>query len=68
VERLARAGMGTRRKTIANSLARGMDVESGRVRSLLERAAIEAERRAETVGVEEWIRLARVWGAEESRS
>jgi 16S rRNA (adenine1518-N6/adenine1519-N6)-dimethyltransferase len=36
VERLARAGMGTRRKTIANSLARGMDVESGRVRSLLE--------------------------------
>ena len=68
VERLARAGMGTRRKTIANSLARGMDVESGRVRSLLERAAIEAERRAETVSVEEWIRLARVWSAEESRS
>jgi 16S rRNA (adenine1518-N6/adenine1519-N6)-dimethyltransferase len=68
VERLGRAGMGTRRKTIANSLARGMEIETSRVRNLLERAGIAAERRAETVSVEEWIRLARIWAEETSHS
>ena len=61
VERLGRAGMGTRRKTIVNSLARGMGIEGRRVRGFLERAGISGERRAETLGVEEWIRLSRVW-------
>jgi 16S rRNA (adenine1518-N6/adenine1519-N6)-dimethyltransferase len=60
-ERLARAGMGTRRKTIANSLARGMDAEIPGVRAFLGAAAIDAERRGETLSAEEWIRLARVW-------
>ncbi|HET9252768.1 MAG TPA: 16S rRNA (adenine(1518)-N(6)/adenine(1519)-N(6))-dimethyltransferase RsmA [Candidatus Eisenbacteria bacterium] len=60
-ERLARAGVGTRRKTVVNSLARGMEIDAARVRELLASAGIEAERRGETLGVDEWIRLARVW-------
>jgi 16S rRNA (adenine1518-N6/adenine1519-N6)-dimethyltransferase len=67
-ERLARAGMGTRRKTIANSLARGMETDAPGVRTLLNIAGIEAERRAETLGVEEWVRLARVWRDEALRT
>lgn len=60
-ERLARAGMGTRRKTVANSLARGMEMDAADVRPLLVEAEIEPERRGETLAVEEWIRLARAW-------
>lgn len=60
-ERLARAGMGTRRKTVANSLARGMEMDAGSVRAMLAGGGIDAERRGETLGTEEWIRLARVW-------
>lgn len=67
VERLGRAGMGTRRKTIANSLARAMEMEGSHVRVLLERAGVDADRRAETLSVEEWVRLARVWGSEATR-
>ena len=61
-ERLARAGMGTRRKTVANSLARGMEMDAASVRSLLASAGIDSERRGETLGAEEWVCLARAWG------
>ena len=58
-ERLARAGMGTRRKTVANSLARRMEIGSAAAREILERAGIDPERRAETLSIDEWVRLAR---------
>ena len=60
-ERLARAGMGTRRKTVANSLARGMETDAASVRALLVSVGIDSERRGETLGAEEWVRLARAW-------
>ncbi len=59
VERLARAGMGTRRKTLANALSRALEIESTTVRAWLETAGVAPERRGETLSVDEWIALAR---------
>lgn len=61
VERLARAGMGSRRKTVANSLARGLAIGTDGARALLDSAAIDPERRGETLTVMEWIALAGRW-------
>lgn len=61
VERLARAGMGTRRKTLANSLSRGLAIGIDDARALLHSASIDAERRGETLTVAEWIDVARRW-------
>jgi 16S rRNA (adenine1518-N6/adenine1519-N6)-dimethyltransferase len=58
-ERLARAGMGTRRKTLANALARALEMEGAAVRAWLEAAGVEPERRGETLTVDEWVVLAR---------
>jgi len=62
-ERLARAGVGTRRKTLANSLARGLEVTVAEVRALLESAGVDPGRRAETLSIDEWVQLARVYGS-----
>jgi 16S rRNA (adenine1518-N6/adenine1519-N6)-dimethyltransferase len=60
--RLARAGTGTRRKTVANALARGLDgIDVAAVRKVLSDAGVDAERRGETLSVEEWIGVARAW-------
>jgi 16S rRNA (adenine1518-N6/adenine1519-N6)-dimethyltransferase len=59
VERLARAATTARRKTVANALARGIGMEPEAVRHLLDEARIDPARRGETLGVEEWIALAR---------
>jgi 16S rRNA (adenine1518-N6/adenine1519-N6)-dimethyltransferase len=61
VERLARAATMGRRKTVANALARGMDVDPETVRGLLIRAGIDPVRRGETLSVDEWLELARAW-------
>ena len=58
-ERLTRAGMGTRRKTLANALARALGMEGSAVRAWLEAAGVAPERRGETLTVDEWIALAR---------
>lgn len=60
-ERLARAGMGTRRKTVANALAHGLGVEGAEVKALLGAAGIKPDRRGETLSIDEWITLARGW-------
>ncbi|HYN86352.1 MAG TPA: 16S rRNA (adenine(1518)-N(6)/adenine(1519)-N(6))-dimethyltransferase RsmA [Pyrinomonadaceae bacterium] len=63
--RLVSAGFAQRRKTIQNNLRGAPEGLSGSVESaggaaaLLERAALEPSRRAETLTVEEWARLAR---------
>lgn len=63
-ERLARAATTGRRKTVANALARGMDVDPETVRGLLIRAGIDPVRRGETLSVDEWLDLARAWPEE----
>jgi 16S rRNA (adenine1518-N6/adenine1519-N6)-dimethyltransferase len=58
-ERLARAGMGTRRKTLANALGRALQMDGASVRAWLEVVRVDPERRGETLTVDEWIALAR---------
>ena len=59
VERLVRAATGGRRKTIANSLGHGLGMGADAARALLERAGIDPGRRAETLSVDDWLRVAR---------
>ena len=59
VERLARAGMGARRKTLANALGRAFGLDGLAVRAWLEAAGVDSHRRGETLTVEEWIAIAR---------
>ncbi len=54
---LVRAGFTAPRKQIGNSLAQGLGLSKGEVLSLLERANIVSQRRAETLTLEEWARL-----------
>ena len=59
--RLARASMGTRRKTLGNSLKRGLGVGAGEARALLDEAGLDPARRGETLSIGDFVRLARVW-------
>ncbi|MBI4329152.1 MAG: ribosomal RNA small subunit methyltransferase A [Chloroflexi bacterium] len=56
---VARAGFSAPRKQVRNSLAQGLRVTGGDAHSFLEAAEIDSRRRAETLSVEEWERLAR---------
>lgn len=60
--RLARAGFGTKRKTLRNALSHGLDVPPSEAALLLESAGIDGQRRAETLSVDDWVRLTRVFG------
>ena len=55
--RLVRAGFGTKRKTLRNALAIGLDLHAVEAEALLARASIDSRRRAETLRVEDWVRL-----------
>jgi len=59
VEHLARTGMGTRRKTLANALGRALGMEGAAVRAWLDAAHVDPGRRGETLAVDEWIALAK---------
>ncbi|HEU5393263.1 MAG TPA: 16S rRNA (adenine(1518)-N(6)/adenine(1519)-N(6))-dimethyltransferase RsmA, partial [Candidatus Methylomirabilis sp.] len=59
--RLARASMGTRRKTLGNSLARGLGVEAAEARAVLDDAGLDPSRRGETLTIDDFVRLARAW-------
>jgi 16S rRNA (adenine1518-N6/adenine1519-N6)-dimethyltransferase len=58
---LVRAGFTIPRKQIANSLAQGLELPKGEVLSLLEKAHVVSQRRAETLTLEEWVQLWRVF-------
>nr|A5FS52.1 RecName: Full=Ribosomal RNA small subunit methyltransferase A; AltName: Full=16S rRNA (adenine(1518)-N(6)/adenine(1519)-N(6))-dimethyltransferase; AltName: Full=16S rRNA dimethyladenosine transferase; AltName: Full=16S rRNA dimethylase; AltName: Full=S-adenosylmethionine-6-N', N'-adenosyl(rRNA) dimethyltransferase [Dehalococcoides mccartyi BAV1] len=55
--KLARAGFGTRRKTLLNALAQGLGISKPVILSLLNGAGIDPARRAETLSMEEWKKL-----------
>lgn len=59
--RLAKAGFSQRRKTLRNALAGGLGWKPPQAESLLQEAGIDAQRRAETLSLEEWQRLAQVY-------
>ncbi len=54
---LVRAGFAASRKQLVNSLAQGLKIAKPESLSLLERAQIAPQRRAETLTLEEWARL-----------
>jgi 16S rRNA (adenine1518-N6/adenine1519-N6)-dimethyltransferase len=56
--RAAKAGFSQKRKTLRNSLSGGLQLSTTETESLLEKAGISPQRRAETVSIEEWGRLA----------
>jgi 16S rRNA (adenine1518-N6/adenine1519-N6)-dimethyltransferase len=58
---LVRAGFAAPRKQLANSLAQGLRVAKNEVLPLLAGADIESQRRAETLSLDEWARLWRIF-------
>ncbi len=58
---LVRAGFSAARKQIGNSLAQGLGLPKADVLSLLEKAGIVPQRRAETLSLEEWAYLWQVF-------
>ena len=54
---LVRAGFCASRKQLVNSLAQGLGLPKADVLSLLDKAGIASQRRAETLTLEEWARL-----------
>ena len=54
-------GFSAPRKQLRNSLAHSLEMPPGQVASLLEKAGIEAKRRAETLSLEEWRELWKVF-------
>ncbi len=54
---LANAGFGEKRKQLHNSLTRNLHVPAETVHRWLAEAAIEPARRAETLSVDDWVRL-----------
>lgn len=55
--RVVQAGFSERRKQLHNSLAHGLHQKDAVVRTWMEAAAINVSRRAETLSIEEWLRL-----------
>ncbi len=58
---LVRAGFSASRKQIANSLAQGLGISKVESLNLLEKAKIAPQRRAETLSLEDWAHLWRVY-------
>ncbi len=58
---LVRAGFSASRKQIGNSLTQGLGLPKAEVLALLEKTGIVPQRRAETLTLEEWARLWRVF-------
>lgn len=56
--RLAKAGFSQKRKTLRNSLSAGLAIPAPEAANLLSAAGIDPMRRAETLSIEEWSRLA----------
>jgi len=60
--RVARAAMGTRRKTLSNALSVGLGIAPDRARAALQEARIDPRRRGETLSIPEILMLARALG------
>ena len=56
--RVVKAGFSMKRKQLKNALAGGMRIQASVARHLLQAADIDPQRRAETLSLAEWARLA----------
>jgi 16S rRNA (adenine1518-N6/adenine1519-N6)-dimethyltransferase len=61
--RLVRAGFSQKRKQLKNTLAGGLGIGQAAALALLDSAAIDPMRRAETLSIAEWAALARAYAA-----
>lgn len=61
--RVVRAGFSQKRKMLRNSLSAGLALSPVTVGARLEVAAVDARRRAETLSLEEWARVASALGS-----
>jgi 16S rRNA (adenine1518-N6/adenine1519-N6)-dimethyltransferase len=61
--RLSKAGFSQKRKTLRNALAGGLGWSTTRVGDLLTSAQIDPFRRAETISLDEWLRLTQLYTA-----
>ena len=59
---LARAGFSQKRKTLRNSLTGGLAMKPSEAERLLQAAGLDPRRRAETLNLDEWGRLATIYG------
>ena len=57
--KLIKAGFGQKRKTLRNSLSAGLHISPASAAEVLTRAGIDPQRRAETLSIDEWERLAK---------
>lgn len=55
---VVRAGFGQKRKQLRNALAQGLSLPVGTVMEALRRASVDEKRRAQTLSLEEWARVA----------
>jgi 16S rRNA (adenine1518-N6/adenine1519-N6)-dimethyltransferase len=60
--RIVRAGFGNKRKQLRNSLSHGLDISPKAIEELLRRAGISHQRRAQTVTLNEWAIMSRLFG------
>ena len=58
--RVVRAGFSQRRKQLRNALSAGLRRAPTEVATKLEKVGVDPRRRAETLSLEEWARVARV--------
>jgi 16S rRNA (adenine1518-N6/adenine1519-N6)-dimethyltransferase len=56
--RVVRAGFGQKRKQLKNSISSGLSLSAEDTTALFELAGIDPRRRAETLTLEEWAKLA----------
>jgi 16S rRNA (adenine1518-N6/adenine1519-N6)-dimethyltransferase len=62
--RVVRAGFGQKRKQLRNSISSGLRLDGEAANVLFEAAAIDPRRRAETLSLEEWAALTRVFAVQ----
>ena len=62
--KLAHAGFSQKRKTLRNSLSAGLNWPAAKTEALLENAGIAAQRRAESLSLEEWRALTQAYQQE----
>lgn len=58
---IVKAGFSQKRKQLRNSLSAGLRLEASEVDEWLAQAGVDSKRRAETLTLEEWGALARLW-------
>lgn len=59
--KVVRAGFSGKRKQLINSLANGLKVSKQAAEKILKSAEVEPTRRAETVSIPEWIKIAKIY-------